>query len=85
MTNLSVLCILIEMLSRAHSKGKKEKKKSLNNLKLGTVLGPFPRDGAASKAVKGLNWSAATARRITHNHTDLWFKQKLIPDKLKIQ
>ena len=48
---LSVLCILIETLSRVHTKGKKD----LNDLKFGTFIGRFPRDGAACMAVKGLS------------------------------
>ena len=48
---LSILCILIEVLSRAHSKGGK----SLNDFNLGTFIGSFLSDGAACTAVKGLN------------------------------
>ena len=47
---LSILCILIETLSCAHSKGQK----SLNGFKFGTFIGCFLGDGAASMAVKGL-------------------------------
>ena len=48
---LWILCILIEILSRAHAKGAK---KSLNDFKFGTIMGRFPSDGAASMAEKGL-------------------------------
>ena len=41
---------MIEILSRAHAKGKKV----LNDLKLGTCIGRFPSGGAASMAVKRL-------------------------------
>ena len=50
MTNLiSVLCVLIEFLSRAHVEGKR-----LYDFKFGNFIGRFPSDGAASMAVKGL-------------------------------
>ena len=47
---LSVLCILIEILSRGHAK----RGKGLNDFKFGTFIRPFTSDGAASMAVKGL-------------------------------
>ena len=47
---LSTLCILIEVLSRAHAKGEK----SLNDFKFGTFIGRFSSDGTPSMAVKGL-------------------------------
>ena len=47
---LSMLCILIEFLSRAHAKVWK----SHNDFKFGTSVGHFPSDRAASVAVKGL-------------------------------
>ena len=47
---LSTLCILIEILSPAHAKGRK----GLDDVKFGTFTGRFPSDGAASMAVKGL-------------------------------
>ena len=50
---LSVLCILIAILSRAHAKGWK----SHNDFKFGTSTGHFPSDRAASMAVKGLSYS----------------------------
>jgi len=57
-TNLrSVLCILIEIPSRAHAKP--EVKKSFNGLKFGTFIGLLPSDGAASTAVKGLSSGSA--------------------------
>ena len=46
----SILCILIEILPRAHAK----RQKSLNGSKFGTFLWLFPSDSAASMAVKGL-------------------------------
>jgi len=50
-TNLpSILCILIETISRAHAKGGK----SLSGFKFGTFVGRFPSAGGASMAVKGL-------------------------------
>ena len=48
-TLLSLLCILLEVLSRALAK----KGKSLNGFKVGTSVGRFSSDGAASTAVKG--------------------------------
>ena len=45
-----MLCILVEVLSRAHANGVK----SRNDLYFGTSAGRFPTDGAASTAVKGL-------------------------------
>ena len=48
---LSVLCILIEILSGAHT----TEKKSRNGFKFGTSVGCFPSDGATSMAVKGLS------------------------------
>ena len=47
---LSVLCIFIEILLRAHAKGQK----SHNDFRFGTFIGHFPSDGAPSMAVKGL-------------------------------
>ena len=47
---LSLLCILIEVFSRAHAK----EKKSLNNFKFGTFIGSFSSDHVTSMAVKGL-------------------------------
>ena len=46
----SILCILVEVLSRAHAK----EEKSLNDLKFGTVVGRFASGTLASMAVKGL-------------------------------
>jgi len=48
---LLVLCILIEILSRAQTKGKRD----LNDFKFGTFFGRFPNDSAGSMAVKGLS------------------------------
>ena len=45
---LSVLCILIEVLSRAHDKV------VLNDFGFCTFIGRFPSDGATSTAAKGL-------------------------------
>ena len=42
---LSVLCILIELFSRARAKGGKK----LNDFKFGSFIGRFPSDGAACK------------------------------------
>ena len=47
---LSILCILIEIVSRARAKGGK----SLNDFKFGTIVGRFQSDGVASMAMKGL-------------------------------
>ena len=47
---LSILCILIEILSKVHAWGKK----SLNGLRFGIFIGRFPSEGAASMVVKGL-------------------------------
>ena len=45
-----MLCIKVEVLSRAQAK----RVKSLNDLESGTSVGRFSSDGAASMAVKGL-------------------------------
>ena len=45
-----MLCIFVEILSRAHAKGWC----GLNYFKFGTFIGRFPNDGAASTAVKRL-------------------------------
>ena len=51
MTNLlSILCMLIEIFSRAHAQGKKD----LNDFRFGTFVGRFPGEDAASRAVKVL-------------------------------
>ena len=47
---LSVLCVLVDVLSRAHAKSEK----SLNGFRFGTSVAHFSSDGAASTAVKGL-------------------------------
>ena len=52
---LSMLCILVEVLSAAHSKGEK----SLNDFKFDTFIGRFPSDDAARMTVKGLSITAA--------------------------
>ena len=62
---LSVPCILIEILSRVHTK----EGKSLNDLKFGTFIGCFLSEGAASMAVKGLISRQKTSHR--HNNKDL--------------
>ena len=49
---LSILCILIEILSRARVKGGGG---SLHDFKFGTSTGRFPSEGAAVTAVKGLS------------------------------
>ena len=51
-TLLSVLCIWVEVLSRAHA----NRGQRVNDLSLGTSIGRFPRYGAASTAVKGLKY-----------------------------
>ena len=45
-----MLCILLEVLSRAHA----NRGKSLNDFKFGTSIGRFSSNGAESTAVKGL-------------------------------
>ena len=68
---LSVLCILIEVLLRAHAKdggggGGAGGRRSLNDFKFGTFIGRFPSHGASSMAVKGLKW-----KRLPHcSHLD---------------
>ena len=57
---LSVLCVLIEILSCAHTKGGK---KGHSDLKFGTFIGRFQSDGAASMEVKGLK----TANQLCRN------------------
>ena len=47
---LSMLCVSVEVLSRAHEKGKKV----LNDFRFCTFIGRFPSDGATSMAAKGL-------------------------------
>ena len=54
---LSILCILIEVLSGVHEKGGGG---GLNDFKFSTFIGRFPSDGAASMAVKELNYSTDT-------------------------
>jgi len=44
---LSILCILVEVISRAYANGEK----SLNGFKFGTFIRRFPSDGAASMPV----------------------------------
>ena len=39
---LSILCILIEILSRVHAKGQKRR----NDFRCGTPVGRFPSDGS---------------------------------------
>ena len=46
----SILCILVEVLSRAHAK----RVKSFNDFKFGASVGRFSSGVAASRAVKGL-------------------------------
>ena len=46
---LSVLCTLVEVLSRAHVK----RKEVLNDFKFGIFIACFPNDNATSLAVKG--------------------------------
>ena len=59
-TNLfSVLCILIQILSHAHTKGAKKKKK--NGFRHGAFIGRFLSDGAASMAVRGLRGDTCMA------------------------
>ena len=57
---LSVLCILVEVLSRVHA----NRGKSLNDFKFGTSVGRFSSDGAASTAVKGLGNDKDEERRV---------------------
>jgi len=47
---------LIEILSRAHANGQKEKRKEKksNDFRFGTPIARFVSDGAASMVVKGL-------------------------------
>ena len=52
------MCIPVkQILSAAHANGRMDVEGGggLKDLKLGTFIGRFPSDGAASKAVKGLN------------------------------
>ena len=53
---LSLLCILVEVISRAHAMGWGGVGWGgcLNGFKFGTFIGRFPSDGAARMAVKGL-------------------------------
>ena len=52
----SVLCVLVDILSSALAK----RGKSLNGFKFGTPVGRFSSDGAASRAVNGLNTHLST-------------------------
>ena len=54
---LSILHILIEILSRVHTKVGKT---SFNDFIFGTFVGRFPSDSKASMAVKGLNGHSST-------------------------
>ena len=54
---LSILCILIEVLSRAHAKEEKINKISLNIFKFGICIGCFSGDNVTSMTAKGLNTS----------------------------
>ena len=58
----SVLCILIETISRAHAKGEK----SLNGFRFGTLVGRFLSDGAGSMAVKGLSVRDEDVKQCIH-------------------
>ena len=58
---LSILCVLIEVLSRAHA----AEEISLNDFKFATFIGRFPSDGAASMAVKGLMFHLTVRDRVT--------------------
>ena len=49
---LSILCILIEVLSRTHAKVGE----SLKDFKFGTFIGRFPSDTLVNMAVKGLSF-----------------------------
>ena len=60
---LSILCIWTEVLSCAQAKGQT---KSPDDFRFGTPIGRFPRDGAASMAVKGLK-STLTAMSLTEH------------------
>ena len=51
---LSLLCILVEVISRAHAIGWGVGGGCLNGFRFGTFIGRFPSDGAARMAVKGL-------------------------------
>ena len=55
---LSVLCILIEVLWRAHAKGGK----GLSDFSFGAFIGRFQSDGAESMEEKGLTFSSACLR-----------------------
>ena len=63
-TVLSILCNLVEGLSRAPAK----RGKSLNDFKFSTSVGRFSSDGAAGTAVKGLILSASSFYRIGQRH-----------------
>ena len=50
---ISILCILIEILTRAHAK----RGQSLNDFKFGTFIGRLPCDTVANMAVKRLTFN----------------------------
>ena len=73
-TLLSMLCILVGVLLRAHVK----RGKCLNDFKFGTSIGPhFLSDGAASMAVK-VNQHSGAAELLSdcNKKTCIIFKQK---------
>ena len=63
-TLLSILCILVEVLSRAHAK----KGKCRNDFKFGTFIGRFSSDDATSTAMKGLIYTLM--KNPSHLHAD---------------
>ena len=66
-TNLfSILCILIEILSRAHAKGKK----SLKGFEFGGFIGRFPSNRAAGIAVKGSMLAYISSSGVTCTNLD---------------
>ena len=74
---LSILCIWVEILSRAHAKGRRGggeggegggREESLNDFKFCTFVGRSPIDGAAGMAVKGLSRRLHRGSKACRNH-----------------
>ena len=78
-----MLCIFVEILSRAHAKGWCD----LNYFKFGTFIGRFPNDGAASTAVKRLilkiNVMHGTPIQGRIVRTEHWSQRATFSEKLR--
>ena len=70
---LSVLCILVEVLSRGHAK----RGKSLNDFKFSTSISRFSSDGAVSTVVKGLMYRNLRMENFRKNKNKQTSSQKI--------